>query len=131
MGLSKAQSAIEIVTGGEGTVITIRKTNASSTTKAIIITPAATLKVRIISVSIDFAGTTSNGLEIYFGDSTNITSDLNNAIFEARQAAIGPVAMVWPPGHGPVGDAGEVVDIRGTASVAENVNCIITYMLEG
>ena len=111
-------------------VKTDRSTNNNSTTVATALTPTSGKKVRIISVLIAFEGSTSNGLEVYFGTGANIGTTGGKEIAEAHQAAIGPVFFAWPDGAGPVGAADDVVSLRGTAAVAEDVDLIVTYREE-
>ena len=115
---------------GASEIKTVRAVNTSSTTKATVLTPASGKKVRIISVNIDFTGATSNGLEVYFGTGTDISTNAGKEITEGRQAAIGPIFEAWPDGGGPIGAADDIVTMRGTASVAEAVNIIIAYREE-
>ena len=111
-------------------VKTVRATNNNSTTRATALTPTSGKKVRVISVLIAFEGSTSNGLEVYFATGANIGTTGGKEIGEAHQAAIGPVFYAWPDGAGPVGAADDVVSIRGTAAVLEDVNLILTYREE-
>lgn len=111
-------------------VKTVRVTNTSANTVATVLTPTASTHIRIIAISIDFNGTTSNGLEVYFGDGTNIGTNAGKEIFEARQAAIGVVYIAFPDGAGPRGGPTEIISMRGTASVAEAVNLIVYYREE-
>ena len=109
---------------------TVRATNNNSTTRATALTPASGKKVRVVSVNIAFEGGTSNGLEVYFDDGANIGTNAGKEITEAHQSAIGPVFESWPDGAGPIGGADEVVSIRGTALVTEDVNLILVYREE-
>ncbi len=115
---------------GASEVKTVRATNTSSTTRATALTPTSGKKVRVISVNIAFNGATSNGLEVYFGTGANIGTTGGKEITEAHQAAIGPVFEAWPDGAGPVGAVDDVVSIRGTASVAEDVELTLVYREE-
>jgi len=117
-------------TKGASEVQTSRATNTSSTTRVTVFTPTASTHVRIIAISISFNGTTSNGLEVYFGDGTNIGTNAGKEIFEARQAAIGAVFIAFPDGAGPRGGLTELVSMRGTANVAEAVDLIVYYREE-
>ena len=127
---SLGRTLISAAAHGASEVKVTRASNTSSTTRATALTPTAGKAVRILSVNISFTGTTENGLEVYFGTGTNISSTVANAIAEARQAAIGPVFEAWLDGAGPIGDADEVVSLRGTASVAQVVDLIIVYREE-
>ena len=111
-------------------VKTVRATNNNSTTRATALTPTSGKKVRVISVNIAFEGTTSNGLEVYFSTGANIGSTAGKEITEVHQAAIGPVFEAWPDGAGSVGAVDDVVSIRGTALVAEDVDLILVYREE-
>ncbi len=109
---------------------TVRATNYNSTTRVTALTPASGKKVRVVSVNIAFEGATSNGLEVYFATGAKIGATGGKEITEAHQAAIGPVFEAWPDGAGPIGAVDDVVSIRGTALVAEDVNLILTYREE-
>ena len=124
-----AQAQVAIVPL-QGDVKTIRTVNASSVTRATVATPASGKRIRVHAVNVSFEAATSNGLEIYFHTGTNIGTNAGKEVTEVRQAAVGPVFEAWPAGHGPIGQIDEVLAIRGTANVAENVVSIITYTEE-
>ena len=111
-------------------VKTARATNNNSITRATALTPTSGKKVRVLSVNIAFEGATSNGLEVYFDEGANIGTNSGKEIMEAHQAAVGPVFVAWPDGAGPVGAVDDVVSIRGTAAVAEDVDLILVYREE-
>jgi len=116
---------------GASEVRTFRATNTSSTTRANVVWPRdAGHRIRIISADIVHEGATANGLEVYFGDGANIGTNAGKEICEHRAAAVGSSFRVWPDGAGPVGTDGERVSLRGTDSVAQDVNLIITYREE-
>lgn len=116
---------------GSSEVKTVRATNASSTTVAIALDPPGPgLRIRIISVDIVHEGATANGLEVYFGDGANIGSNAGKEICEHRAAAVTSSFRSWTDGAGPVGLAGERISMRGTDSVAQNINVIIAYREE-
>ena len=111
-------------------VKTVRAINISSTTRATVLTPTSGKAARILSVNIVHEGTTSNGLEVYFSTGANITTTAGKEITEERAASIGTYAIGWNDGAGPVGAVNDVISMRGTASVAENVTIIVTYREE-
>ncbi len=115
---------------GSSEIKSSRATNASSTTKAEWLRPSHGFRIRVLSIEVVHAGATSNGIEVYFGDGTNISTNSGKEILEERSAAIGSLFRSWPDGAGPVGDPGEPITYRGTASVAENVTLIIHYREE-
>lgn len=115
---------------GASGVKTVRATNNNSTTRATALTPTSGTRIRIISQETTFTGATSNGLEIYFSTGANVGTNAGKEIATPVQAAIGSVFYAWPDGAGPIGFIGDVVSIRGTAAVAEDVDLILTYREE-
>ena len=115
---------------GASEVKTVRATNNNSTARVTALTPTSGKRVRVISQETTFAGATSNGLEIYFATGANIGTNSGKEIATPVQAASGSVFYAWPDGAGPVGFIGDVVSIRGTAAVADDVDLMLVYREE-
>lgn len=115
---------------GSSEIKSSRATNNNSTTKAEWLRPSPGFRIRIISIEVVHEGATSNGIEVYFGDGTNISTNAGKEILEERSAAIDSLFRSWPDGAGPVGDPGEMITYRGTSAVAEDINLILHYREE-
>ena len=108
---------------GESETKTVRLVIASSTTRITLATPASGKRIVTESLNINFEGTTDNGIEIYFGTGANIGSTAGKEVFDARQAAKGPVFAI--KGH--VGLVDEVLSARAEVSLAEDIDIILEY----
>ncbi len=128
--VGEGQLSVSGALPGSTPIRTTRATNTNSTTRATMLTPTTGTRIRIISVNMSFVATTSNGVEVYFGDGANIGSDVTKAVTEARQAGIGPVFEGWLDGAGPVGALNEVLSLRGSLQVNEDVDVIVVYREE-
>jgi len=116
---------------GSTDTLTANIANSGSTTRQDGIYPSCPGKaLRVIGVNIVFHGATSNGMEFYFGDGTNLGSNAGKEVSEIRQAAIGRKNRWWPIGAGPIGGPGERLSFRGTADVDESVSAVVYYREE-
>lgn len=118
------------VLGGETKTLT-QKTTGTSTTKATMITPRATKRVRILSVALGNLGATSTEMEVYFGTGTDIDSATTKAIFTGTaDVDYASSALSYTPENGPVGAIGEVVSIRTATDITTNGRVTISYRQE-
>jgi len=117
--------------GGEVKSLT-QKTTGTSTTKATMITPAATKRVRIISVSVVNLSNTGSEIQAYFHTGANIDGAVAKAIFSAwcDTDFCSSASQSWPDGAGPVGAIGEVVSICTSADITTNGRVTIAYREE-
>jgi hypothetical protein len=113
--------------GGETKTVFLATPNPS-TTKATIITPAATKRVRIHSIFINTASATAAQFEVYFGTGANITSDPTKAIAACTlDTDTQAFETVQFGNDGPIGGIGEVVSIRTATDITTNGNFTIVY----
>jgi len=122
------QLSVSPAVPGAGTVQTVRHQIASSIVRETARTPAAGLRIRVISVSMHWGNATFNNLEIYFGTGANIGTNPTSAIHNAGldlDTGSNQDSMVWPDGGGPVGAADEVLSVRAAISVAANASWLV------
>ena len=109
---------------GESEKLTARVTINQSTTRATLATPVSGKRIKPMSLNIDYEGTTLNGIEVYFAAGANIDTTAGKEIFDSHQAAQGPVfAIPNKPGL-----VDEVVSVRATVSLDEDVNVTLEYV---
>lgn len=122
------QLSVSPAVPGATVVATNRHTISSSVVRETARTPAAGLRIRVISVNQKWDNAAFNGLEIYFGTGANIgtnpTKAIHNSGLDLDTGAIND-SMVFPDGGGPVGLADEVLSVRCTVSVAAQAIWII------
>ena len=108
---------------GATAVFSARSTITSSTSRATLRTPASGLRIRIISINIEFVDAGNQIPEIYFGTGTNLDTTPANAIYRGASIPADATGVPhptwhqsWPDGAGPVGAADAVLSIRCNTS---------------
>jgi len=99
----------------------------NSSARVTIRTPAAGLRIRVISAAVQYGGVTVLSAEIYFGIGANVDSDGTKAVLSANvdvDTNSLPM-MVWPDGGGPVGLVEEVLSVRCSVAIANNCRFIL------
>lgn len=108
-----------------------KATVSDSTTKVSLVTPAATKRIRVISLQVSSSSTTGALFEAFFHTGTDITTTPAKAILAAWLDAdlnTGEAHMNWP--DGPVGGIGEVVSMRTSVNVSTAGHFTIVYREE-
>ena len=116
---------------GSATKTLTQLTTGTSTTKATMISPRATKRVRIISVALENLGSTSTGIEIYFHTGANIDAAVAKAIWHGMaDKDYSSSSQAWAAKEGPLGGIGEVVSIRTVVDITTNGRVTISYREE-
>lgn len=84
------------------------------TSRAVLITPAAGLKVRIIAIHVSWWSGTYADFAVWFSDNPAIGTDTSKAIFLTLlfEDYMTHDSMVWPAGDGPIGEVDEIVSCQ-------------------
>ena len=107
------------------------KTTGTSTTTGVMITPRATKRIRILSVSLGNITATTTMIEVYFGEGTNIDTAVAKAIWTGTaDADYASQSQSWAEKSGPLGGIGEKVSVRTQVDITTNGRVTITYREE-
>ena len=108
---------------GATAVFSARSTITSSTSRATLRTPGSGLRIRIISINVEFVDSGNQIPEIYFGTGANLDTTPANAIYRGASIPADATGIPhptwhqeWPDGAGPVGAADGVLSIRCNTS---------------
>ncbi len=105
-----------------------KATAGNSSTRATLVTPAATKRIRIHSIYMVTASSTTSTFELYFDTGTNITSDATKAIvLVTLDADTVPGHSIQFGSDGPLGVIGDVVSMRTGTDITTNGSYVITY----
>lgn len=88
--------------------------------------------IRVLGIDASFQGNTANGVEFYFGQGCDITTNTGKEVAEFRNGACNPRVFTrrWPVSAGPKGLPGEPLSLKGTADVNEVISATIFYQEE-
>lgn len=119
-------------TPGQSEVKTTRfATSSDSSSRATILDPTSGKKARILGIVLNMGSTTEVGLEFYFGTGANIASNAGSEILEKPiDSQVETEHFQYFGEHGPVGSADEVVSIRTSADISNNLTGVLYYREE-
>lgn len=116
---------------GRETKSIYQATASDSSTKATIITPGTSHRVRIKNVFMATASATAVNFELYFGTGANMAADTTKGIAFMNLDTDTIASVSIPYGdHGPIGDPDEVVSIRTSANITTNGTFVVVYKEE-
>ena len=106
-------------------------TPANSTVTQVLVTPAATKRIRVNSIFLTTASATASVFEVYFHTGANITTTAAKAIMAASlDTDTQGSAIALFGDNGPLGDIGEVVSMRTSVDITTNGGFTIVYREE-